>query len=205
MNFTWLYLVEQYETEKKDSYKKYKDIIERIIEIYKKIYNEEFYAKTSEKILNEYIDEVEKKVGKIEDDRLVEILKPRLDDMKYKVKEKWSYELIEILSKKRKEKGYTLKELSKKANISESYIYRLENHERYRVSFDKLKCISSALDIDINDLILEATEKNEVKIRDLGYNVKTIKELIKDSIIINENNELLSSKEKNKLIMLLTN
>jgi len=200
MNYNWMYSLEKYKIRKKKWYEKYIGNIDRIIEVFEKIDNIDFYTRTSEKELNCYIEEVEEKINEIEDKELVKILEPSLYHMKRKVKVKWRYKLIDILTKTRKEKEYTQNQLSKKTGISCLYIYRLENYQRHTISLEQLRLITEVLEVDINDLISEATKESEIKITNLPYEVKTIERLIKESFIINDNDKLLNSREKKKLI-----
>lgn len=59
---------------------------------------------------------------------------------------------IFVIKNVREKEDISLKELSKKTNISKSYLSDLENNKKFNVSLDKLYKIANALNVNIKDL-----------------------------------------------------
>ncbi|MDM0612173.1 helix-turn-helix transcriptional regulator [Clostridium perfringens] len=90
----------------------------------------------------------------------------------------------------RRAKGFTMKELSSKSNVSQSYISDLENEKNNKPSIDILNKLANALEIDINYFILE-NHKQAMKDLAERWNAKTEEErkAISDKIINEWENE----------------
>lgn len=59
---------------------------------------------------------------------------------------------IFVVKEVRKNKKVSLRELSKKTNLSRSYLSELENNKKLNPTFDVLLKIATALDVNVKDL-----------------------------------------------------
>lgn len=90
-----------------------------------------------------------------------------------------------VIKNIREKKDISLKELSKKTNISKSYLSDLENNKKFNVTLDKLYRIASALDVNVKDLFYTSLDieylrkKLHYRISKYGLNSKETIEVSK--------------------------
>ncbi len=80
-------------------------------------------------------------------------------------------EFGKLIRRLREEKGYSLEQLSKKVDVSASYVHRIETGEKKRPSFVIIEEIAEALDVDVFDLLQISNSGQE-------HTTKTLAELL---------------------------
>lgn len=91
----------------------------------------------------------------------------------------------------RKTNKLTQVELSKKANISRSYLADIEN-DRYNASLDTLKSIANALNVKISDLV-EESKVNDYKSSKNKEQIDTIAAHLEDKNLTPKKVELIKN------------
>ncbi|MGG7160203.1 hypothetical protein BH721_01505 [Clostridium baratii] len=91
----------------------------------------------------------------------------------------------------RKTNKLTQVELSKKANISRSYLADIEN-DRYNASLDTLKSIANALNVKISDLV-EESKVNDSKSSKNKEQIDTIAAHLEDKNLTPKKVELIKN------------
>lgn len=90
-----------------------------------------------------------------------------------------------VIKNIREKKDISLNELSKKTDISKSYLYEIENNKKFNISLDKLYRIATALNVNVKDLfytsldIEDLRKELHIRIDKYGLNSKQVLEVSK--------------------------
>lgn len=77
-------------------------------------------------------------------------------------------EFGKMIRRLREEKGYSLEQLSKKVDVSASYVHRIETGEKKRPSYVVIEEIAEALNVDVLDLLQITNSGQDHKVTTLA-------------------------------------
>ena len=154
------------------------------------------FSKTSEEILNQKLEKIKDKMKLVKNKELMDLFERMYTVLEKRIEKKWEGKLIKLLKKLRKKKGLSQAELARKAGVSNGYIWRYEKGQRHNLSLSKLFVISKALEIDITWILSKAIKKKT----NIKEKSTKLDKLIKNSIILKNNDKFYNIEEKDKLI-----